>query len=607
MMKHKRCLFAIGYVTAVVLLFCPGFSTGIYAEEVEVKASVNAEKIGIEDVLIYTVTFKGVSTPRPPDLSQMGDFEIAQRSHSTNFQNINGVWSHFINYNYYLTPRRLGTLTIPPLSFNFDGQDYKTQSFQIEVVKGSITPKQPTRQRMPSIFDDFDNDEDLFPQPLRPQDQEIDIQVIPEISKRQARKGEQLIYRVMLYTRTRAQLSMISNQSLPGFWQEWYPVPESFEPLPAPRVLNGKNYQVFEIRKVALFPNKTGDITIPSLKFQFVVPDNRLSVFSSSRPVYRSTTELTVQVSDLPPGARDLPVGKYSFNVQATKNQIDVNDILTLKIIVSGSGNIKTINVPEFTTNEYYKIYPAKVNRNVSLDDAGVSGTVEAEVPVSFKQTGLISFPPLEFNYYDANLPGGQVVKIASEPFTINVTGAKEKQEKASTIPQTEIVKKGEDIEFIKTGEIYHQENYFYDNRVFIFLVLVPFLLNLIYMLKVLVFDRFISQNPILKQRKLLNTTTRDLEHIKDYGEISPILEHYLKEKTGLGLSAINNQSIDSLLSGHSISDGDIKTFIQLKSRSESSRFSPEKPTTQSTTNLKQDIKTLIDILKRIDSRIKIK
>jgi len=38
------------------------------------------------------------------------------------------------------------------------------------------------------------------------------------------------------------------------------------------------------------------------------------------------------------------------------------------------------------------------------------------------------------------------------------VKGVKEKQETALTIPQTEIIKKGEDIDFIKKGNIYDQE-----------------------------------------------------------------------------------------------------------------------------------------------------
>jgi hypothetical protein len=186
------------------------------------------------------------------------------------------------------------------------------------------------------------------------------------------------------------------------------------------------------------------------------------------------------------------------------------------------------------------------------------------------------------------------------------VKGVKEKQETALTIPQTEIIKKGEDIDFIKKGNIYDQEQYYYKTGYFKILLVIFFLLNLLFLLKLFVFDRFIAQSTLLKKKKLLNNTINQLKEVREYGEISPILEEYLKEKAGLGLSEINNLCIEELFSKYRVNDSDIKIFIKLKSESELSRFSPQKATGKGVRKkLRNDLKQLIEILKRIDGRVK--
>jgi hypothetical protein len=569
--------------------------------DVEIKASIGAERIGMDDVLIYTITFKGIINPSPPALSGLKDFKIAQSSQNREFRFVNGVSSHYTNFVYYLTPQKTGAFTLPPVSYEYQGREYKTNSFQVRVVAGSVAPQtQPRRRRLPSVFD---NDDFFSNSPFKRQSRprEIDIRVAPQVSAKNLFKGDQMIFKVLLYTRNRIQsVNMVSNQSIPGFWQEWFPVSRSIDG--ETRKINGKVYQVYEIRKAALFPTKTGAVEIPPLKFEFGLSDDTFSFFSSPQRIYRSTAKVAVEVSELPPNAVGLPVGRFRLAVRPAKNEVDINDILTVKIKISGSGNVKTLTPPEFKSNGDFKIYPSKISRDVNLQDRGLSGYVETEVPVAFKKTGVIVMPPLDFDYFDPQ--SEKVIALSSEPFSIRVTGAKEKQAQASSVPRTEIIKQGEDIDFIKKGSVYDQENKMYQGKYFAWIILLPLLVNLLVVLKFFVFDRFIASSTLVTRRKQLNRAVKELGGVRERGDISPILENYLKEKAGLGLSAINNQSIDQLLSAYRVADGDIKTFIRLKNESDSSRFAPDRGG-MSTGRLKHDIKVLIEILKRIDNRIK--
>jgi hypothetical protein len=576
--------------------------TGQTGRDVEVTASISADKIGIDDVLIYTVTFKGINNPTQPDVSHFKDFRAAQTSRSSEFRFINGVSSYYTNFVFYLVPLKTGTLTLPPVTYSYQGQEYKTQPFQVEVVKGRVAPpssSSPGGRQQPFL----DEDDFFAPFQRRSRPQEIDVKVLSWVSQKTCLAGEPILFKVLLYTQNRIQsVNMVSDQSLPGFWQEWFPTPRQIEG--ESKTINGKVYQVYEVRKAALFPTQTGALTIPSLRFEIgLVGNDPFSVFSSARPIYRSTPELTVQVSPLPAEAVGLPVGHFRLDVTANKKTIDINDILTLKIRVSGSGNIKTLTLPEIKPGEYYKVYPAKISRDSSFQSDSLTGYVEAETPVAFKKTGLISLSPVEFRYFD---PGKrEIVTLKNQPPAVNVTGQKEKEESAVTIPQTEIIKTGEDIDFIKTGTVYNQEKKIYRSRYFLLVLLVPFLLNLLFLLKVFIVDRFIFQSALLKQRKLINRTIKNLQSTRDYGDLAPILENYLKERAGLSLSEINNRAIARLLGEYRVQERDIDTFIQLKTRSESSRFSPDKNASSLGSELKKDVKTLIRILKEIDSKVK--
>lgn len=567
--------------------------------DIEVKASIGADKIGMDDVLIYTVTFKGLNNPSPPDLSKLANFNIAQSSQNREFRFVNGISSYYTNFVYYLTPTKPGTYTLPPVTYDYQGRRYKTRAFSVQVVQGSVAPQtQPQRRRRPSIFDDDDFFDSAFKR--NRSGREIDIRVVPRVSARRLFKGQQIIFKVLLYTRNRIQsVNMVSNQSLPGFWQEWFPVSRSIDG--ESKRIDGKVYQVYEIRKAALFPTKTGTIEIPTLKFEFGLNDG-FSFFSNPNRIFRSTAPVKLEVSELPPNAAGMPVGRFRLSVKAAKKQLDINDILTVKVRISGAGNLKTLTPPEFRSNDRIKVYPSKISRNVDLKSNGLLGHVEAELPVAFKGAGKIVFPPLDFDFFDPQ--SEKIIALSSEPFSIDVTGAKENQTRASSVPNTDIIKQGEDIDFIKKGGISNQENALYQGKVFLWLILLPILVNLLLVLKFFVFDRLIAGSDLLNRKKHLNRALKDLNHVKERGGISPILENYLKDKAGLGLSAINNQTIDQLLAAYRVSDGDIKSFIRIKSESDSARFAPvESSYTKS--KLKQDIKQISEILKRIDNKIR--
>ncbi|MCK4836416.1 MAG: BatD family protein [Candidatus Aminicenantes bacterium] len=575
-----------------ILIIC--FSVFVLADDIEFKAGVNADKIGIDDVLIFTVTFKGIQNPPQPDVSVIKDFRITQTSRSTEFRFVNGVSSYYTNFEFYLEPLKTGISTIPEVSYTHQGVTYRTSPFQIEVIEGSVGPP-PAQKRRKSVFG-----ENFFSSPFdRTRNQKIDVKLDTWVSEKDVIEGQQIIVKILLYTRSRIEsINIVSNQSFPGFWQEWFPVPRSIDGKTVQK--DGKAYQVYEIRKVALFPRKAGILDIPSLKFELSLADQSFSFFSSPRKFFRESPPLKIKVSDISSEARGLSVGEFNFEIHSQKSELDVNDILTLKLKIKGQGNLKTIVIPEFETNDFFKAYPAKITRKYDFRKSQLSGVLTGEIPIAFKTTGIISLPSLHFKYYSPDK--NRVIQVSSRPVDITVTGTRENQESVVTLPKTEIIKKGEDIDFIKKGKISNQQWKFHQQRLFVFLLVFPFLINFLFVLKKTVLDRILLRSKLLNKTILMNNTIKGLKAVKDHGEIYVIVENYLQQKSGLGFSEITNENIETFFRKYRISDYDIAAFIHIKSKSESSRFSPQK---KSNEDLKHDVESMISILRRIDKRIK--
>ncbi len=582
---------AIVHTVWIMLLAAPLL---LPALEAEVRATINAEKIGLDDTLIYTLTFKNITNPVQPDLSQWEDFKTLQTSRSTEFQFINGASRSSTSFSYYLMPVRTGKLTLPSVHYSHEGRDYQTQPLTVEVLKGSLTPRQDPQTSQPSASVD-----DFFAAPFRNnQPQTVDARLQAVISKTGCFKDEQLLFRILLYTRNRIEaVNMVSSPSFAGFWQEWFPVPQTINARS--ENVNGVIYQVYEIRKAALFPSESGTLTIPALQFELQLADPG-SMFFGTKPVRRSTQPIKVQASELPASAAGLPVGQFSFSVSCPQTRADSNDIVTLQIEISGSGNSKTIIPPAFQNDDFIHVYPAKISQENTYNPLALKGTVRVEVPVAFNKSGDVTFPSLEFKYF--NPESRSLVSLRSQPLFMQVSGKKLKQDKSMTMPQSAIVQKGEDIDYIKGGPIHDQSRYFYRQHWYRWTIALFFVINLLFLLKISLWQRYIIGSPMLKNRQILVLTLRRLTRIQRYEEIAAILEYYCKEKSGLGFAELSNRKINEWFSQRRIPAGCIEKFLFIKSQAELDKFSPLKKTQA---ELNRDLQALQSLLKEIDKKLK--
>ncbi len=310
----------------------------LLAQDAKLTARVDAERIGLDDTLRFSVIISGVENPAPPALPGLTDFDVQSRSQATEIRMVNGRTSLQTSFEFDLAPKRTGTLTIPALRYEVQGRVLSTRPIQVEVVSGSVAP--PSRQRSP-FADDFFG----FQREAERSREPVDVRLVTDLSPRSVVPGQQVMLQVRLLTRNTVRaVNLLSEPSIPGFWQEWFPVPRSSEGRI--RQVDGKDYTEYDIRKVALFPDHSGTLTIPALEFEVFLEADSLSFFAEPRRIVRSTESGTIHVLPLPADAVGMPVGDFDLAVDPLPAEVNAQQMASLRVRIRGNGNMKTLEVP---------------------------------------------------------------------------------------------------------------------------------------------------------------------------------------------------------------------------------------------------------------------
>ena len=178
---------------------------------------------------------------------------------------------------------------------------------------------------------------------------------------------------------------------------------------------NGRNYRTIVWSQYVLFPQQSGQLEIPSITFEGTVAqrvqsydpfDAFFNGGSSYVNVQREirTPKLTVDVSPLPSGR---PASYYggvgSFNMTSTisTTELKENEAVTLKLVISGTGNMKLIKTPEVKFPADFEVYDPKVDNKFTLKTGGLSGNKVIEYLAIPRHGGEYTIPSVEFSYFD--------------------------------------------------------------------------------------------------------------------------------------------------------------------------------------------------------------
>ncbi|MBL7817381.1 MAG: protein BatD [Saprospiraceae bacterium] len=566
--------------TLLVLLF-PLAAIG----QVQFTASLDSKQVPVGEAfeIKFTIDNGQGSGFRPPSFGEFNVVSGPNRMNSMTIVNGNSRSSESIVY--VLQAKKEGIFTIGSASVTINGKPYTTQPLSISVSKGK-------RQTPDDIKG---NKGDVF--------------IRAEVSSTTAYIGQQIILDYKLYTRANISgVSRVNESKYDGFFkQEVNDFPHNDNRVS----VGGKEYISRILQRLALYPQREGSMTVEPFSLQMgIVKGNRKddddpfgSFFSAPLVENRivSANEVSINVKALPtdaPASFSGAVGDFKADFSISKTEATTDDVISLKINVTGNGDAKRWQAPKLNNINGLEIYEAKIVKEESIERSGEwQTTKEIEYLIVPKQTGSFRLEP-EFSFFDTE--GGRFQTL-KQSFDLKIAQG---QNKAATLLQDKI----KDILGIKTVTVFqNQVIRFWGSSLFFALLILPFLglggviLYREWQIRLNQRDKNllrrtnapkIAENRLQLAHEFLNKGNERLF----YDEVSKALFNYVSDKFGISLAEFTKNNVREKLDSLKIKDSHIDNFMQILNSCELALFSGRNTEGGASAIYAKAIKVIVDI-----------
>lgn len=565
----------------------------VRAEELTFTADApSAVVMGETFRLSYTINTHGARGFRVGDIADFDILSGPNQSSSSNISIINGVRtsSKKLTFTCILRPKREGTFTIPAATVTVDGELLTSKELTVKVLPQDQRSTQQSgaqqgRGTASSQTGQISND-DLF--------------IVASVNKKKVYEQEAVLLTYKIYTTV--NLTNVSGKmpDLKGFHTQEMEMPKGNREFELEHY-NGRNYRTIVWSQYVLFPQQSGQLEIPSITFEGTVAqrvqsydpfDAFFNGGSSYVNVQREirTPKLTVDVSPLPSGR---PVSYYggvgSFNMTSTisTTELKENEAVTLKLVISGTGNMKLIKTPEVKFPADFEVYDPKVDNKFTLKTGGLSGNKVIEYLAIPRHGGEYTIPSVEFAYFDVK--SGAYKTLSTPEYTLNVAKGDGTSSSAPVgyVSKEELRLLGQDIRYIQLGETKYQPKgkCFYGTMGYWLWYIIPFLtfvaLVVIYRKQALESANVAKQ----KTKKASKVATRRLKVAKKkmreddkagfYDEVLKALWGYLGDKLNMPVSELSKDNISAKLIDCGVSEELIQECLSLVGECEFARYAP--------------------------------
>ncbi|MCQ2252886.1 MAG: BatD family protein, partial [Bacteroidales bacterium] len=381
------------FVSFALLLISSAFAM---AQDVEVKMSAPGKVTAGQPFRIEVSVNSQKANINDPKLD---DFQVYGRSQSTSMSIINGDMSVQKSFIYTAIANKPGTYTIKPASATQGGKTYESNSVTITVVDGGNAGQTAGQPQGGNNAIGNNQQQQTADDEITPSDSgDLFVDVIS--NKNDVYVGEQVILTSSLYSRY--DIAGFEDAKFPnfnGFWAKDIKNPKNIT-FDRKRI-NNKVYLYSLWQKKALFPQKAGKLEIEPYTVNCVVTDG--FGFRQARAVAKSKVK-TINVKPLPdnkPEGFGGAVGNFKIQLSADKEQVKLDEPLTVKVTISGTGNFQLFESPKVQFNSAFEQFEPKSTENINATDAGINGSKTFSTVVIARQPGEYTIPAVKFSYFD--------------------------------------------------------------------------------------------------------------------------------------------------------------------------------------------------------------
>ena len=576
----------------ITLLYLSLLTVAALAQQITGKAPSQVA-VGEQFRLTYTVNTDDVSGFRAGNIPDAFDVLMGpSTSTQSSFQMVNGHTSSStsVTYTYILSATKNGSFTIPAAHASVHGKTVHSNELHIKVSgtaqqgrsNGGGQPSQGGGQMRAAGSHISGND--LF------------IKVSANKSRVHEQEPILLTYKVY----TLVDLTSLSGKmpDLKSFYTREVPLPQekSFKI----ESLNGRPYRTVTWQQYVMFPQTTGKLEIPSITYDgMVVLQNRnvdpFEAFFNGGSGYVEVKKeikapgLTITVDPLPARPTNFSggVGTFNLSAQLDKTEVKANNPVNLRIVVSGSGNLKLIKQPVVNLPKDFDQYDAKIEDKTKLTTNGIEGSMVYDMLIVPRHQGKYDIPPVEFTYFD--IQSNSYKTLRSQPFTLNVAKG-DGSSSVSSYSSEELKQLNQDIRYIKTDNtrLRAVDEFFFGST--FYWISLAVLLAVFVSLFIIFRHRAIENANISKMRgkrankvavRRLRVADKLLKAGKQsefYDEVLRALWGYVGDKLNMPVAQLSRENISQQFSERGVDEATLSQFLGALDECEYARYAPGDP-----------------------------
>ena len=300
--------------------------------------------------------------------------------------------------------------------------------------------------------------------------------------------------------------------------------------------------------------------------------------------------------------------------MQATidKQDVKANDAITLKVKISGNGNLKLIEPLKIDFPPDFETYDPKIINNLKNTTSGVTGSKTFEYLIIPRHAGNFRIPPIVFSFFAPKIK--QYKTITSDEFKIYVEKADEGE--ATTIitglSKEDLKFIGSDIHFIKTNNfnLLKKGKHLFGSLMFYLSYLIALI---IFFVIFILLRKKIKQNAnlmLVKNRRAKKVSKKRLKaalsYLKQknneqfYNEVLRAFWGYLSDKLSIPVSELSKDSAANTLKNYNIDNALITQFMNVIDTCEYARYAPLTEASQMDNLYSQAINTIRNLEQKL-------
>lgn len=556
-------------------------------EEVTFTATATPDAVAVGDQfrLSYTITTQDVKDFRVPSIKGFDVLMGPSRSQQSSIQRINGktTSTKSITFTYILLATSEGNFTIPGATIMANGNQMVSNSVNIKVLPVDKS-NQGKNEEVPGNTTISNND--LF--------------VTASVNKTRVYEQEAILLTYKIYTSV--DLRAFDNIKLPdfkGFHSQEIELPNNRKW--GLEHYKGRNYQSTIYRQFVLFPQQTGKLTIDAARFDAsiaVVSNQSIDPFDAFFNGGRNfvevkkslfTPKLTIDVQSLPAKPSNFSGGVGEFDITSSVNasNIKTNEAITIKLVISGTGNLKLLTNPEVKFPEDFEIYDSKTENKFRLTNAGLSGSKVIEYLAIPRNPGDYKIPAIEFTYFDIKSQSYKTLKTEDYQIHVEKGTGDATQTVVNFSNKEELKVLNEDIRFIKQNDVVlvPRGQFFFGTFVYWMLYIVPLI---IFIILFIIYRKQIAANANVARVRIRKANKVAVKRLKlsrkflsanqkneFYDEALKALWGYVSDKLNIPVSRLSKDNVEDELRNYGVSDELIKDFLDVLNNCEFARFAP--------------------------------